>query len=114
MFDYSEEDFTRTVYTVDEDFVIKERILKDLCLEFAETTSTPFGIGTIRHTCENELRRWCPGGKAALIQEFDTEQEAEQALLVTHRYELDECSYAPLIFYTRNEAQAYVRENQGV
>ena len=110
---FEEEDFNRTVFTVEEGKVIEHK-LADLCLEYAVTTTTPHGIARCFHTKGSELWAWSAINSArslpVLIQQFDSEAEAEHALLLSCRYDLFNRQQAPYIHDTREAAELDLAE----
>lgn len=109
---FKKEDFDRTVFIVnDHTWAIEEHVLRDLCLDYATTRCTPRGVAPAFHTRGNEVWEWLPGGKAELFMEHETEDEAEQALMEGHLYDLKHGADENPIFYdSREEAEEWVRQ----
>lgn len=111
---YEKVDFRRTVWTVDTldpDCGIIESDLGELVTEYADTTTTPMGVGTRIYTDGCDLRSWGHGGNNdALVYEFENEEQAEHALLLCHLYDVDNSPHVPDVFYTRVEAETFLAE----
>jgi len=111
-------DFSQTVYTVDcASKKIIEHTLRDLCLEHAEETTTPHGIGKTYHTRGNELWTWgyC-GNNPKIVETFDSDEEAEHAAMLSYLFDMEQHVDAPTVYYTLGTAQAalheYIEENE--
>ena len=111
---YEPEDFDRTVYIVNpETLEISEQTLRDVCLEFANKTTTPLGVHPIIHARDCELWSWGHMGSfPAKIETFDTEAEAEHAAMLCHRYDLYHNGEALHVYDTREEAEAALLEDE--
>ena len=109
---YEEMDFGKTVYTVDASASsIDEHDLAALAREYAETTTTPMGVGTRMYTDGCDLRSWGPAGNNdTLVHEFENEEQADHALLLCHLYDLENYADAPTVFYARTDAEACLAE----
>lgn len=147
---YEEEDFSRTVFIINDEGEIEENELGDLCRDFAETTTTPKGVlpkahiremsrwrydgqwfdseedaidardldverdyngGAIEEAPRYELWAWgYAGNSREFVEGFDTEQEANHALLLWFRYDLYNGSNSPDVYDTREEAEAALKE----
>lgn len=107
---YEKEDFSRTVYTVDiETLEIDSHVLRDLCEEFCEKTTTPYGIASKFFVDGKTLRQY-QGSNSKVVREFDTAGEAEHALYLIFKYDLENDDDAPSIFYTLKEAREFVEQ----
>lgn len=109
---YENNFFNKNVYVVDViNKTIEKTILRDLCDEHAEVTTSPIGIAPTFHLRGNELWTWgVQGNHPELIERFETPDEAEGALYSVYLYELtvkDEC---PIYFDTLEEAEADLAE----
>ena len=111
---YKKVNFNRTVWTVDvlePDCGIIESDLRELVTEYADTTTTPWGVGTRIYTDGRDLRSWGHGGNNdALVHKFDTQAQAEHALLLCHLYDFDKSPDVPDVFYTQVDAEACLAE----
>lgn len=64
--------------------------LRELCLEHAELTTTPEGVSPRYHVRGTDLWSWGVNGNTlSRVFEFDTVEEAEHALLLCHKTDLD-------------------------
>ena len=115
MIDFHEpEDYNRTVFTLVEGKVVGYS-LKDLCLHYAETTTSPEGVSTTFHTRGNELWTWgAAGNNPSLFIAFDSEDEAEHALLLSFRFDLQNGVDNPVLYDTWEEARQALDELIGV
>lgn len=102
---YEKIDFDKTVYTLG-DTGIQEHRLRDLAAEWAEETTTPRGVSTRMYTDGAELRSWGYGGNNdKVVHEFETEAQAEHALLLCHLHDLNTAADAPPWFNNLDDAQ---------
>lgn len=87
---YNPVDFAQTVYTIDDTGTVKAHTLADLCRQHCDETTTPHGIAPKMHTRGNELWTWglC-GNFPELVATFDTDAEAEHALMLCHLFDLE-------------------------
>ena len=148
---HEEEDFSRTVFIINDDDEIEEMELGDLCQLYAEQTTTPKGVspkghlremtrwqyngewynseeeanevreqdiddgfdgGTIKAAVRHELWTWgYMGNNREFIEGFDTEQEANHALLLYFKWDLYNGDTNPIVFDTREEAEAALNES---
>ena len=65
--------------------------LRELSIQHADMTTTPRGVQTRMHIRDGrELWTWGPGGNSpSLVCIFDSDQEANHALLLCHKQDLD-------------------------
>ncbi len=102
---YAKEDFTRPVFYVENGEII-ETTLFDLANDYRDETTTPTGVRPRYFVNGNELHSWVStGNKASLVHSFDTAEEAEHALLLTFKHDLDSNDNAPFYYSTRADAQ---------
>ena len=95
-------DFTATVYTIEGE-TIRAHILANLVREHCREAPTPLGVLPVFHTRGAELWTWGPAGQhPRLVAEFETEKEAERALLLAH---LEDADQAVHIYYRREDAE---------
>lgn len=99
---YEECDFERTVWTVGEAGPVPWR-LGTLCLDHAEETTAPDGVGPVYHLRGTALMAWNRDGSKRFVHRFETHAEAEHALLLTFKFDLD--SHGPDYFESEAEAQ---------
>jgi len=116
---YQEFDFERVIYAVNfnkgEVYALKA---KDYFKDFAEETTTPRGIGPVMHVRGNELWTWgFQGNHPKLVEEFDTEEEALDALYLSFKYDCEnscgECNHDEKDYVwhsTYEEAKQYYLE----
>ena len=116
MIDYfKKEDFSRTVYILEEyekgKLCVKPRTLESLCREWAQETTTPAGLAPVFHLRGNELWCWGPMGAARkMVMEFDTKEQAEHALLLSFKYDLDNMDDTTGYYSSKEEAEEYLAE----
>lgn len=102
-----QQDFNKIVFIINDDQEIEEHNYGSLCRECADETCSPRGAEPRFHVRGNELWTWGPGGQnPVLVEEFETEAEAEHALLISFEYDLHNTDDAPIVFYTRADAEA--------
>ena len=107
---YETEDFTRTVFTI-EDSEVVEHTLSDLCEDYADETTTPHGVMPRFHVRDNELWDWgFDGHHPRQVYVFDTEEEAEHALNLVHKYDLYTGDNNPIVYDNRAEAESALRD----
>lgn len=108
---YEKENFDQAVYII-EDNEIEQITLRELCLEFADETTTPNGINKRFHLREGvELWTWGAGGNnPALVETFDSEEEADHALMLCHRFDLLSGDDSPIVYNTKAEAEEAMAE----
>lgn len=95
-------DFAATVYTIEGE-TIRAHILADLVRQHCREAPTPLGVMPVFHTRENELWTWGHAGQhPRLVAAFETEKEAEHALLLAH---LEDADRAVHIYYRREDAE---------
>ncbi len=106
---YEKENFDQAVYII-EDNEIEQITLRELCLEFADETTTPNGINKRFHLREGvELWTWGVNGKnPAMVEAFDSEEEADHALMLCHRFDLLNGDDNPIVYNTKAEAIAEI------
>lgn len=103
---YEKVDFEKTVYTVGESG-IEEHELGDIATQYADMATTPHGIAPRMYVEGTDLRTWGTGGSnEALVNQFKTSEQAQHALLLCHLYDLDNNVDAPLVFFSREDAEA--------
>lgn len=96
-------DFSATVYTIEGE-TIRAHILADLARQHCREAPIPLGVMPVFHTRGTELWTWgFAGQNPHLVAEFETEKEAEHALLLAHLYDTDEAVH---IYYRREDAEA--------
>ena len=112
---YEKIDFNQTVYTLSPSGMgVYEYNLGALAEEHADETTTPHGIAPRMFVENNELRTWgVAGNNEALVNQFETNAQAEHALLLCHLYDLNNHCDAPTVFYTRDEAEDAYEEYLG-
>lgn len=105
------ENFDQIVYTVDHggNEEVKEWILRDLCQEYADETSTPFGSGKVYFTEGNKVLRWEPSGRADVVFKCANEEAAEYMLLKVFLGDVDSNDNL-MVFPTREAADDYYNE----
>lgn len=110
---YEKEDFDRIVYTVDREqdgYPIIEHRLGDIVWDYIEWTSD----GWHRMDVEGKgLYSRKAGHQPELVETFDTEAEANHALLLCHRFAMYEnrgTEGNPWVFENREDAENEVRE----
>lgn len=87
---YENVDFDQVVFYVNEDVEVEKTTLRELCQEKAEITTTPKGVLPSFHVRGSELWTWGANGNSPyLIMAFDNEDEAEHALLLSFKHDLD-------------------------
>ncbi len=108
---YEKIDFDKTVYTLG-DTSIQEHALRDLAAEWAEETTTPLGVSTRMFTDGVQLRSWGYGGNNdKVVCEFETEAQAEHALMLCHLHDLNTAADAPTWFDDVDDAWPAFAEN---
>lgn len=108
---YQKIDFDKTVFALG-DTSIQEHRLRDLAVEWADETTTPLGVAPRMYTDGAELRTWGHGGNNdTIVCEFETEAEAEHALLLCHLHDLSTHADAPDWFYDLDDAWSAFAEN---
>jgi len=112
---YEKIDFSQTVYTIADDLSgIEEHDLESISREYADVTTTPQGVAPRNYVDGNELRTWGHrGNNEALEFDFETNEQAEHGLLLSHLYDLEHDINAPTVFYARAEAEASLAEILG-
>ena len=104
------EDFSRTVYTVDSaTATVQEHTLVDLCEAHAEKVTTPYGVRNRLFLDGLQLRAWreVPRSGSFLICNFDDEVTANRARLLCLRDHLFTANRnLPEVFDTQREAEA--------
>ena len=108
---YEKIDFDKTVYTLG-GTSIQEHALRDLAAEWAEETTTPLGVSTRMFTDGVQLRSWGYGGNNdKVVCEFETEAQAEHALMLCHLHDLNTAADAPTWFDDVDDAWPAFAEN---
>jgi hypothetical protein len=109
---YEKIDFSRIVYTLANDLSgIEEHDLESLSREYADETTTPQGVAPRMYVEDNELRTWgCGGNNEALVEQFETSEQAEHALMLSYLYDLEHDVNAPTVFYSRADAEVSLAE----
>lgn len=110
---FATEDFDRTVYTVTDDREVESHTLGELCRQYADTTTTPEGVGPRAHIRnDTELWAWGTGGQdRKLVYTFQTKEQAEHGLLLSWRWDLTNANAdTPPIFDTQAEAEGYIKD----
>ena len=102
---YEKVDFEKTVYTIGESG-IEEHELGDIATQYADMTTTPQGVAPRMYVEGTDLRTWGTGGSnEALVNQFATSEQAQHALLLCHLYDLDNDFDAPVVFFSREDAE---------
>jgi len=95
-------DFSTTVYTIEGE-TIRAHTLADLVREHCCEAPTPLGVMPVFHTRGAELWTYGHAGQhPRKVAAFETEQEAEHALLLAHLYDTSEAVH---IYYRREDAK---------
>lgn len=104
-------DFNKIVYVI-RGWEIKAEVLKDLCEEAAEETTSPRGIEPRIFSEGKSVYTWWPGGEKTVVQKCDTEQDAVNRKLECWKYDLDENRNGeqPVYFETKEEADKFLSE----
>lgn len=94
---HHQENFDRTVFVV-EDGQVREEVLRDLCTRYAEKIDGKpiFYVSGRRLLCRKD-----PG----FLMTFDSDNDAINALLNSHKNDLENGWFAPNFFTTRKEAE---------
>lgn len=96
-------DFSATVYTIEGE-TIRARILADLVRQHCREAPTPLGVMPVFHTRGAELWTWGHAGQhPRQVAAFETEKEAEHALLLAHFYDTNQEVH---IYYRRDDAES--------
>ena len=108
---YEAEDFDRVVFFVNDDLEIESETFGTLCRKYADETTTPHGVAPRYHTRGKELWSWGAGGNNPYkVEAFDTEEEAEHALMLSFMHDFANANDAPNVFNTREEADQDLEE----
>lgn len=67
-------------------------------------------FGSVESSTRFELCKWNYSGDRELVEAFDSEEEAQYELLLSHKYDLYNGSDNPTVFDTRQEAVTALRE----
>lgn len=102
---FAKEDFTRHVFITEGDLVA-ERVLLDLCEEYAEQCCSPRGVTARFFTDGKALKRWEPNGSQSVVMEFASDAEAEHALRLSWLHDLTSSDNGPVLYNTRGDAMA--------
>lgn len=96
---------SKTVWIISAAGRVEGREEAELHQEYADETTTPNGVGTRYHVRGCELWTWGAGGNFPhLVEAFDSEAEAEQALQDSFRFDFDRHPNAPTTYATEAAA----------
>lgn len=110
---YEKENWSRIVYTIDcekDGYPIIEHKLGDIVWDYAETTSDGWRCMSVDG---DGLYSREAGHQPELVRTFDTEAEANHALLLCHRFDMHEkrgTEGNPWVFECRADAESMARE----
>jgi hypothetical protein len=86
----AKQDLNRTVYFINQDGEIESDNYRVFVSSFAETTTTPMGVGKKFHLRDLELWTWgVAGNNPRLVLTSETQEEADSALFETFEQDRD-------------------------
>jgi len=128
---YEEIDFEAKVYYVDyEEDEVVEATLAELIGEYADMTTSPCGVEPRLHMRNNgerdhyilsriesdegwEVWTWGhAGNNPEMVREFETKEEAEHALKLFGKYDLDNNCNAPCYYFDKDSADEELAESR--
>ena len=102
-------DYSTEVFIIDEDYTLQKCVLSTLIDKYKDKANTPFGIRDEFFVEDKNIKQWI-FGEERVLYEFQSNEEAKNALKGLEIYAYGQCDIAPPYYTTEEQVYEDLRE----